>query len=91
MLQHVKLISPCKGTVKDILEFHDSEYVDVLFDKIIQVDENFGLAFDSCKFEGFEDYCLWLVGAVLSATSALIDQSVKYAICWDGGRHHAFR
>lgn len=94
LLSKCCLIEPKPASLRDMLEYHDDDYLKVLFDGSNQVNEEYGLAFDSCKFDGIQEYCRWLVGGVFSAVNYLAATESKenrVAICWDGGRHHAFK
>ena len=71
--------------------YHSQEYLDVLFSKdVLPIEDldDFGLVDDCSKFDGIQQYGLFLGGSVLATLKAL-EKGYRFVINWDGGRHHA--
>ncbi|EPZ31254.1 Histone deacetylase superfamily domain-containing protein, partial [Rozella allomycis CSF55] len=81
-----------KATKKELLNFHDEEYIAAIFSD----DENeceglFGLTYDCFKFSGLKHYCCTIAGGSIYGAKQLLNDNLDTVIHWEGGRHHAFR
>ncbi|KAJ3183078.1 hypothetical protein HDU87_007500 [Geranomyces variabilis] len=101
LVEHMTLIPPLHPTCADFCLAHSKDYVNFLLSldsKLAKGEtpseadlERFGLEHDCAPFVGVSRLSAAVVGATLAAARALIADTVDVAICWDGGRHHAFR
>ncbi|WVR04042.1 hypothetical protein IAU60_001041 [Kwoniella sp. DSM 27419] len=88
--------SPRRATEDELLEFHDSDYVDFL--KRVTPKNAQALTRDWTKFNVGDDcpifydlfsFCQQYAGASLAAARKLSSDSADIAINWSGGLHHA--
>ena len=98
LVQRMQLIPP-RPSRADLLTAHTDEYVNFLL-ALDRPDApppseadlaRFGLEHDCPVFAGVAAYAALVVGATLAAAWALAAGTLDIAVCWDGGRHHAFR
>nr|QVX32610.1 HDAC8 [Platynereis dumerilii] len=99
LLSKMRLISPHKAKLTDILLFHSSEYIDCLQklsdedddEKWMEEAETFGLTYDCPAYPGIFDTASYITGASVKAAQALSHNYADVAINWTGGWHHAKR
>ncbi|KAG8909858.1 hypothetical protein FRC00_009311, partial [Tulasnella sp. 408] len=100
----IRIIRPTAATAKDLLMYHDTEYVDFVLGNATQasrfgvqgdlqdtrsISAELGLEDDCPPFKGLPAYVRMIAGASMTAARSLRDNESDVAICWDGGRHHA--
>ncbi|WWC98895.1 hypothetical protein V866_005789 [Kwoniella sp. B9012] len=94
--ERMTMHAPRKATEQELLEFHDSDYVDFL--KRVTPKNAQNLTKDWTKFNVGDDcpifydlfsFCQQYAGASLAAARKLSSDSADIAINWSGGLHHA--
>ncbi|WVF66795.1 hypothetical protein IAT40_001537 [Kwoniella sp. CBS 6097] len=94
--EKMSMHAPRKATQEELLEFHDSDYVDFL--KRVTPKNAQNLTKDWTKFNVGDDcpifydlfsFCQQYAGASLAAARKLSSDSADIAINWSGGLHHA--
>ncbi|KIO28234.1 hypothetical protein M407DRAFT_6876 [Tulasnella calospora MUT 4182] len=100
----IRIIRPTAATAKDLLTYHDMEYVGFVLGDAPQasrfgvqgdlqdtrsISAELGLEDDCPPFKGLPAYVRMIAGASMTAARSLRDNESDVAICWDGGRHHA--
>lgn len=101
LLNHEKtvVLTTSPASVSELTAYHDPVFVDTLLasDQSSQLSdeilEQYGLQHDCPLFPGLSGYVREVAGASIYAAKELAsdDSTLKIAINWDGGRHHAKR
>ncbi|CAG8572912.1 9847_t:CDS:2 [Ambispora leptoticha] len=88
---------PRMATEAELLEFHESDYVNFLKKitpqnrdtEFADVLGNFNFGDDCPVFDGLWDFCRIYTGASLAAAQKLCMKDMEICVNWSGGLHHA--
>ncbi|KAF8508253.1 histone deacetylase 8 [Hysterangium stoloniferum] len=96
---HLRILRPTPATRKQLLAYHEQEYIDdILSSASTSKDARseahdrpdlLGLEDDCPPFVGLSQYVQLVAGASLTAAAVLKQDDADISINWDGGRHHA--
>lgn len=100
LFKHMDVFTPQKASFKDMIEFHEPEYVKFLQnvstildnglnDKKKESYEKYNIGDDCPIFEGLYQFCKISVGGSLCSALQINRGVADIAINWGGGLHHA--
>ncbi|KAG9294990.1 hypothetical protein G9A89_017784 [Geosiphon pyriformis] len=95
--EHMEVYCPRMATEAELLEFHESDYVEFLKKitpanrdtEFADVLSNFNFGDDCPVFDGLWDFCRIYTGASMAAAQKLCSKGADICINWSGGLHHA--
>jgi acetoin utilization deacetylase AcuC-like enzyme len=89
---------PPKATDDELMEFHETDYVNFLkkvtpenSEEFAEDFSKFNISEDCPIFEGLYDFCQIYAGASIAAAHQLASDGADICINWSGGLHHAKR
>ncbi|KAF7702888.1 Histone deacetylase 1 [Cucumispora dikerogammari] len=100
LFKHMDVFTPQKASFKDMIEFHEPEYVKFLRsvstildtganDKRSDAHDKYNIGDDCPLFEGLYEFCKISVGGSLCSALQINRGVADIAINWGGGLHHA--
>ncbi|CAJ0762552.1 2001_t:CDS:2, partial [Entrophospora sp. SA101] len=98
MHEKMSVFCPEKATDKDLVEFHEADYINFLkkvtpdnSNKFIDEFQKYNINEDCPVFEGLYDFCKIYAGASIAAANRLVAGGADICVNWSGGLHHAKR